>query len=200
MGQCVCQGMTPGGTIFKHPRVSKILNHILLITTTWASWSLLWQLVCVTPAISSSSNCSHFSGHPASKPLSMGRDCCPKQQGQRAPLPRATWHLKPMSSRTAEAVPVRITIGKCTIFCLQHTWSVVTSKLNSSAFPRLSAHSLAFQSSTPGPTDSSSNGNWQSFCSSPCFQSWEPSKISRKNHDYFSLRSRTGNRLQEKSS
>lgn len=202
MGECVSQGITLGGTIFKHPGTDKILSHILLNTTTWASWSPLywWQLVHVMPAIASSSSCSHFSGHPASKPFNTGRDRCPKLQGEKAPLPRATCHLKPVSSGSAEVVPVSITIGKFTVLCLQHTWSVVTTKLNLPAFPRLSAHSLAFQSSTPGPTDSFFNCNWQSFCSSPCFQSWEPSKISRKNHDYFFLRSRTGNRLQEKSS
>lgn len=109
-----------GGAIFKHLGMNKILNHILLNTTTWASWSPLywWQLVHVMPAIASSSNCSHFSGHPASKPLNTGRDRCPKQQGEKAPVPTATCHLKPVSSGSAEVVPVSITIGK---FCVSST-------------------------------------------------------------------------------
>lgn len=110
MGECVSQGITLGGTIFKHPVTDKILSHILLNTMTWASWSPLywWQLVHVMPAIASSSSCSHFSGHPASKPFNTGRDRCPKPHGGKAPVPRATCHLKPLSSGSAEVVPVSI--------------------------------------------------------------------------------------------
>lgn len=197
--------------------MNKIPKHILPTTTTFASWSPLYcgvppavgpfVLHCAhpwIPAIISRTDHSRFSGYPASKRFNMGKltDCCPKQQGERVPLPATTCHLKSSSSRSAELVSASITIGKSTVLCLPHTWRVVTSKLYPSAFHRPPARSLAFrmQSSTPGPKDSFFNCNWQSFCSSPCFQSWEPSKIRRKNHDYFSLRSSTGNRLQEKSS
>lgn len=217
MGQCVSQWITLGWTIFKHPGMNKTPNHILPTTTTLSSWSLLYCGVPVAvgplvphcahpwmPAIASSTDRSSFSGRSASKRLNMGKttDRCPKQQGERVPLPTTTCHLKPSPSGCAELVSVSITVGKSTVLHLPHTWRVVTTKLNPSAFPRLSACSLALQMqrSTPEPTDSFFNCNWQSFCSSPCFQSWEPSKISRKNHDYFSLRSSTGNRLQEKSS
>lgn len=125
-----------------------------------------------------------------------------KQQRKKLPLSTAPCHLKPSFSSIAELVSVSIIIGKNTGLCFLQTWRVVTTKLNPSALPRLFTHSLAFQiqSSTPGATDSSFNSNWQSFCSSLGFQSWDPSKISRKNHGYFSVRSSTGNRLQEKSS
>lgn len=193
MGQRVSQGITLGG-------LNKILNHILLNTTTWPSWSLLhwWQLVHVMPVIASSSNCSHFSRMAGLEaillPVLSAQAGIPAQNSRDRGTTAKSAHVQ----QVCRGTPCEQHHWE-TVLCFQHTWSVVTNKLNPSAFPRLSAHSLAFQSSRPGPTDSFFNCTWQSFCSSPCFQSWEPSKIRRKNHDCFSLRSRTGNRLQEKS-
>lgn len=201
MGQCVSQGITLGGTILKHLGIHKILNQILLNTMTWLSWLPLhwWQPVHVIPVIASSSNCSHFSGHPASKSLSTWAGIAAQNSREGGHhCQEATCPLKPLSRGVCRSTSCEQYHWEI-VLCFQHTWSVVTNKLNPSAFPRLSTHSLAFQSSIPGPTDRVFNCNWQSFCFSPCFQSWETSKIRRKNHDYFSLRSRTGNRLQEKS-
>lgn len=115
MGQCVSQGITLGGTISKHPGINKILNHILLNTMAWPSWSLLhwWQLIHVIPVIASSSHCSHFSGHSASKPLNMGRDSCAnsRERWHHCQEPPATWSLC-LAEVSLWAMP----LGNCFVF------------------------------------------------------------------------------------
>lgn len=115
MGGCVSQWITLGGTIFKHPGMNKTVPN----TTGLASWSLLYCSMQVPegswmPAITPSNNYSLFSGHLSSKRFNVGKttDCCPKQQEKRVPLPTATCHLEPLSSRSAELASVSITIGK----------------------------------------------------------------------------------------
>lgn len=176
MGQCVSQGIILGGTIFKHPGINKTLNHIRPNTMTWPSWSPLnwWQLVHVMPVITSSSNCSHFSGHPASKPLSTWAGITAqnsREGGHHCQEPPATWSPC-LAGLQRYFLPV-IPLGNCFVFpahlmcCHKQIKSQTIRSLF--GFPELCIR-----------TNSFFNCNWQSFCSSPCFQSWEQSKIRRK--------------------